>query len=695
MSTKKLQIVNRVVSTDTTLTQSGIAADAKVVGEALAGKQPVGDYALKSELENLSTNVTEQISNAVEAIVPEDIGAADTDHTHDEYALKTEIPTVPVQSVNGKTGAVELSPADIGADPAGTTSTHNTATDAHNDIRLLIEGLTTRLNTLADSDDTTLDQMSEIVAYIKSNKSLIEDVTTNKVNVADIIDNLTTNVANKPLSAAQGVALKGLIDELQTAVNGKANSSDLTAHTGNTFNPHSVTKAQIGLDNVENKSSVTIRDEITSDNITAALGYTPASESHAHSNYADANHTHTYSEVGAAAADHTHDLSTANVNYAETAGAVAWGNVTDKPSTYAPDTHSHAISDVTDLQAELDALNSLNIQNGDGDLSVIANSTNKAIGTGAFAEGVTSSAIGNYAHAEGTSLAFGIASHSEGYASVEEIVISGSGLTYTVSSGNPSVGEIIVYNDKFAVITNRNYSSGTNITTDSILSDIELTNETVYCYSGAAIGNYSHVGGMSNLAYGHNSFAHGYNLISNRSNTFTIGKYNLDDETRDYIIIESTSSKRYNPNNSYKNITYTEPTYDEETHTFIYSGLRSMYPPLDGCYVKSSNTSYYYLETYTGRDSSNYYTYDAIYRSIKKGVDVDSTYLFTIGNGSSDYARSNAHTVDQNGNAWYQGDIYVGGTSQNDTNAIKLLPSKLVATETTPTANDMICWTYE
>lgn len=99
---------------------------------------------------------------------------------------------------------------------------HNTSNDSHNDIRLLIEGLTTRLNALANSDDTTLDQMAEIVAYIKNNKSLIEGITTSKVNVSDIIDNLTTSVANKPLSAKQGVALKGLIDTLTSAVNGKA-----------------------------------------------------------------------------------------------------------------------------------------------------------------------------------------------------------------------------------------------------------------------------------------------------------------------------------------------------------------------------------------------------------------------------------------------------------------------------------------
>ena len=107
---------------------------------------------------------------------------------------------------------------EVGADASGTAvakvSEHNTASNAHNDIRLLVQGLTTRLNALADSDDTTLDQMSEVVAYIKSNKSLIDAITTSKVNVSDIIDNLVTNISNKPLSAAQGVKLKALIDAI-------------------------------------------------------------------------------------------------------------------------------------------------------------------------------------------------------------------------------------------------------------------------------------------------------------------------------------------------------------------------------------------------------------------------------------------------------------------------------------------------
>ena len=40
-------------------------------------------------------------------------------------------------------------------------------------------------------------------------------------------------------------------------------------------NPHNVTKSDVGLGNAENKSSSTIRSEITSSNVTNALGYTP------------------------------------------------------------------------------------------------------------------------------------------------------------------------------------------------------------------------------------------------------------------------------------------------------------------------------------------------------------------------------------------------------------------------------------
>lgn len=132
------------------------------------------------------------------------------------YLTEETDPTVPAWAkAAAKPG---YTASEVGADPSGTAaaqvSAHNTEATAHSDIRLLIQGLTDRLNALADSDDTTLDQLSEIVAYIKSNRDLISAVTTDKVSAADIVNDLVTNVSTKPLSAAQGVALKALIDDM-------------------------------------------------------------------------------------------------------------------------------------------------------------------------------------------------------------------------------------------------------------------------------------------------------------------------------------------------------------------------------------------------------------------------------------------------------------------------------------------------
>ena len=99
---------------------------------------------------------------------------------------------------------------------------HNTSPEAHADLRLELRALADRINAALDSDDVDLDQLSEIVAYIQSNKALIEAITTSKVSVTDIVDNLVTNVANKPLSAAQGVVLKALIAGLTPAAIGAA-----------------------------------------------------------------------------------------------------------------------------------------------------------------------------------------------------------------------------------------------------------------------------------------------------------------------------------------------------------------------------------------------------------------------------------------------------------------------------------------
>lgn len=44
--------------------------------------------------------------------------------------------------------------------------------------------------------------------------------------------------------------------------------------------------------------------------------------------------------------------------------------------------------------------------------------------------------------------------------------------------------------------------------------------------------------------------------------------------------------------------------------------------------------------------------------------DNSDTYAHIVGNGNSEHTRSNAHTLDWDGNAWFAGDVFVGGSSQ-------------------------------
>ena len=115
------------------------------------------------------------------------------------------------KAIGSNTDAINKNASDI-IDLQGTDAT----------FRLEFDAFVAKVNDLLDSDDILLDEMHEIVAYIKNNASLISQITDSKVNVADIVDRLDVNVTNKPLSAAQGVVLKGFITSLDTALKSEA-----------------------------------------------------------------------------------------------------------------------------------------------------------------------------------------------------------------------------------------------------------------------------------------------------------------------------------------------------------------------------------------------------------------------------------------------------------------------------------------
>lgn len=84
-----------------------------------------------------------------------------------------------------------------------------------------LRGLISGIQTLLSSDDVNLDTLQEVVAYIKDNKTILDGVTTIKVNITDIVNVLTSVDTTKPLSAAQGKVLKDLLDSLTSVVSSK------------------------------------------------------------------------------------------------------------------------------------------------------------------------------------------------------------------------------------------------------------------------------------------------------------------------------------------------------------------------------------------------------------------------------------------------------------------------------------------
>ena len=172
-------------------------------GSADLGDLPDRVTIAEAEIDNIETRL-----NELNDEFGEEGRVSELEKVGESYKIFSEI-TFPqaVQRIDGDIATAE-----------SLVPEHNVSLDSHQDIRAEIKKLADELEAVLDSDDETLDELSEIVSYIKSNKSLINAITTSKVNVTDIIDNLSTNVANKPLSAGQGVELKKVLDALAVRV---------------------------------------------------------------------------------------------------------------------------------------------------------------------------------------------------------------------------------------------------------------------------------------------------------------------------------------------------------------------------------------------------------------------------------------------------------------------------------------------
>ena len=248
---------------------------------------------------------------------------------------------------------------------------------------------------------------------------------------------------------------------------------------------------------------------------------------------------------------------------------------------------------------------------------------NRALGEHSHAEGGNTSAIGDGSHAEGyNTIATGQCAHVEGFGWGGEIIISGEAASKHYTA-NKSISDIIRVGSY--IIYNNEIVEVTSVDTSNSFTLIRTL-------SSDALNNVTVLVKEAGIASGRASHAEGYYTIASGNYSHSEGK-------------NTTAS-------------------GESSHA-------------EGINTKASG-DYSHAEGSNTIASGNYQHVQGKYNI----EDTENKYAHIVGNGNSSY-RSNAHTVDLGGNAWFSGDIYTGSTSgkNKDEGSKKLATEEYVATE--------------
>ena len=244
--------------------------------------------------------------------------------------------------------------------------------------------------------------------------------------------------------------------------------------------------------------------------------------------------------------------------------------------------------------------------------STVQGDRTKASGNGSHAEGGQTEASSEYSHAEGdNTVASGYCSHAEG--------------DHTVASGYGSHAE---------------------------------------CGFSKASSEYSHAEGYHTEASGYGSHAEGDNTVANKKFLSVSGSYNLYDDVK-YVQNSRSDTLLVMSNDAY---------YESDSFTFDAStGIFTLVEPVARKGSQLHLNKFCMLRDVSGdivyklvsiKESLNTRVYYDItkYTSITASYSKDQ-YSTIVGNGTSDTERSNAYTLDWEGNAWFSGDVYVGSNS--------------------------------
>ena len=305
-----------------------------------------------------------------------------------------------------------------------------------------------------------------------------------------------------------------------------------------------------------------------------------------------------------------------------------------------------------------------------GNYSHAEGSSNKATNFTAHAEGWGNEATGMYSHAEGYSnQSTGNSAHAEGYDTIASADYSHSEGAYTKATGYSSHAEgntteasasYTHAEGSYTKATSSNaHAEGNSTEASGDYSHAEgystkATQSSAHAegYSTEATGQYSHAEGYDAVASSYQAHAEGYSTKATNTSAHAEGHYT--EASGSYSHAEGYYSK------ATKSSTHAEGYYSEANGEYSHAeGERTVttgwgshtegketkasgeYSHAEGAYTKAAGQHQHVQGRYNIEDTTN-------------------TYAHIVGNGqwsSDDSKRSNAHTLDWDGNAWYQGTV--------------------------------------
>ena len=284
-----------------------------------------------------------------------------------------------------------------------------------------------------------------------------------------------------------------------------------------------------------------------------------------------------------------------------------------------------------------------------------------ATGENSHAEGRRTVANGNSSHAEGgNTKADASCSHAEGNNTKANADYSHAEGFYTVADGENSHAE--GYNTK--AIGENSHAEGYLTTANGKSSHAEGDRTKANSYYSHAEGyntianaNSSHAEGSSTIAFGNSAHSEGQGSratiqISGEANSLT---YNIVNESDlEYVTIYGIILL--------DNISAVITAIDETNLTITLSNTLSSEVVSNASVLSFCGGIAYGTISHTeGKDTIATASYQHV-QGRYNIVDTRKQYAHIVGNGYSD-SKSNAHTLDWNGNAWFAGDVYVGSTS--------------------------------